>query len=106
PDAVSTGKRALKNLALSYIGELDDAAAHALAQNQYDNADNMTERFAALAVLANGSAPGQSAALARFYEVFEPEPLVIDNCFSLIAMARTTDVAAVRKLMRYPSSSL
>lgn len=106
PDAVSTGKRALKNLALSYIGELDDAAAHALAQSQYDNADNMTDRFAALAVLANGSAPGQSAALARFYEDFEAEPLVIDKWFSLQAMARTTDVAAVRKLMRHPAFSL
>ncbi|GGC14783.1 aminopeptidase N [Oxalicibacterium flavum] len=106
PDAVSAGKRALKNLALSYIGELDDAAAHALAQTQCDGADNMTDRFAALAALANGSAPGRAAALARFYQDFEDEPLVIDKWFSLQASARTTDVAAVRKLMQHPAFSL
>jgi len=106
PDAASAGKRALKNLALSYISELDDAAAHTLAQTQCDGADNMTDRVAALGALANSTAPGKDAALARFYQDFEAEPLVIDKWFSLQAMARTTDIAAVRKLMQHPAFSL
>jgi aminopeptidase N len=106
PDAASSGKRALKNLALSYLAELDDADAHALAQAQYDAANNMTDRMASLAALANSQAPGKAAALAKFYSDFELEPLVIDKWFSLQAMARTTDVAAVRTLMKHPAFSI
>jgi aminopeptidase N len=106
PDATSAGKRGLRNLALSYVCELDDAAAHALMQSHYDQANNMTDRMAALTALVNSSAPGKDAALASFYKDFEQEPLVIDKWFSLQATARTTDVAAVRKLMRHPAFSL
>ncbi|CAL60776.1 aminopeptidase N (Alpha-aminoacylpeptide hydrolase) [Herminiimonas arsenicoxydans] len=106
PDAGSSGKRALKNLALSYIAELDDDYAHTLAQAQYDAADNMTDRMASLSALVNSQAPGKAAALARFYSDFEQEPLVIDKWFSLQAMARTADVAVVRTLMQHPAFSI
>jgi aminopeptidase N len=106
PDAASSGKRALKNLALSYLAELDDAEAHSLAQAQYDAANNMTDRMASLAALANSQASGKAEALARFYSDFEQEPLVIDKWFSLQAMARTTDVATVRTLMKHPAFSI
>ncbi len=106
PDAVSTGKRALKNLALSYMIEADDADAHSLAQTQYDNANNMTDRMAALTALANSSAPGREEALARFYVEFEQEALVIDKWFALQATARSTDVATVRALMKHPAFTL
>jgi aminopeptidase N len=106
PDAVSAGKRGLKNLALSYLVEIDDADAHRLAQNQYDNANNMTDRLAALSALANSNAPAKDEALARFYEDFEQDALVVDKWFALQAMARTTDVAAVRELMKHPAFTL
>lgn len=106
PDAIDAGKRALKNLALSYLGELDDVEVHGMMQAQYDNADNMTDRVAALAALVNSSAIGKDAVLTRFYEEFAQEPLVIDKWFSLQAMARNTDVAAVRKLMQHSAFSI
>jgi aminopeptidase N len=106
PDAISAGKRGLKNLALSYLGEIDDTDAHQLAQTQYDHANNMTDRLAALSALVNSKAPAKDAALAGFYKEFENEALVIDKWFSLQAMARTTDVAAVRELMRHPAFSM
>ncbi|WP_151636013.1 aminopeptidase N [Noviherbaspirillum aerium] len=106
PDPESAGKRGLKNLALSYVMELDDGDAHALAQSQYDNANNMTDRIAALSALVNSNAPGRQAALASFYEDFKQEALVVDKWFSLQAMARNTDVAAVRELMNHPAFSL
>ncbi|WP_293778265.1 aminopeptidase N [uncultured Oxalicibacterium sp.] len=106
PDAQAAGKRALKNLALSYLAELDDAAAHTLAQTQCDGAENMTDRVAALSALANGNAPGKATALQRFHDDFASEPLVIDKWFSLQAMARTTDVAAARALMAHSAFSL
>ena len=106
PDADSAGKRGLKNLALSYLAELNDDEAHVLAQTQYDHANNMTDRIAALAALANGSAPGREEALARFYEEFEQEALVVDKWFALQATALKTDVAAVRELMKHPAFTL
>ncbi|HEX7646487.1 MAG TPA: aminopeptidase N [Noviherbaspirillum sp.] len=106
PDAVSAGKRGLKNLALAYLAELNDADAHLLAQRQYDSANNMTDRMAALTALVNSSAPGREEALAHFYREFENEALVIDKWFSLQATARTTDVAVVRKLMEHPAFTL
>jgi aminopeptidase N len=66
----------------------------------------MTDRIAALAALQNSSAPGRKDALERFYTEFEDEPLVIDKWFSLQAMAPTTDVNAVRALMKHKAFSL
>jgi aminopeptidase N len=106
PDPKSSGKRALKNLALSYLAELNDAEVHALMQSQYDQASNMTDRLAALTALANSSAPGRQDALAGFYREFEQEPLVIDKWFALQGMARTADVASIRTLMRHPAFTL
>jgi aminopeptidase N len=106
PDPVSAGKRALKNLALSYLAELGDADAHQLAQTQYESANNMTDRLAALTALINGDAPGKDAALADFYAEFEREALVVDKWFSLQAMSRTTDVDAMRELMKHPAFTL
>jgi aminopeptidase N len=106
PDPVSAGKRGLKNLALSYLAEIDDADVHLLATAQYDNANNMTDRLAALSALINSNAPGKEDALAGFYNEFEQEALVIDKWFALQATARTTDVAKVRDLMTHPAFTL
>ena len=59
PTPEDAGKRGLKNLALAYLSQLDDPAdAVRLAHAQYDSADNMTDRSAALsALLLAGAAP-------------------------------------------------
>jgi aminopeptidase N len=106
PDPVSAGKRALKNLALSYLVEIGGADVQLLAQTQYDNANSMTDRFAALAALVNGDAPGKDAALAHFYAEFEQEALVVDKWFSLQGMSRATDVPKMRELMTHPAFTL
>jgi aminopeptidase N len=105
-DAQSAGKRGLKNLALSYLGESDDEAAHELMQHQYDHAGNMTDRLAALTALVNSRAPGRQERLEHFYKEFQHEALVIDKWFSLQATARGTDVASVRELARHPAFTL
>jgi aminopeptidase N len=106
PDALSAGKRGLKNVALLYLAELDDTDTHAMAQAQYDKASNMTDRIAALSALQNSSAPGRRDALERFYTEFEDEPLVIDKWFTLQATSPATDVAAVRALMKHPAFTI
>jgi len=106
PDAAASGKRALKNVVLSYLAELDDEQAHTLAQQQCDAANNMTDRLAALAALTNSGADGKVKALEAFYNEFEQEALVIDKWFTLQATARTADVETVRTLAQHPAFSL
>ena len=55
PTPEDAGKRGLKNLALAYLSQLDDPAdAVRLAHAQYDSANNMTDRSAALSALLHG----------------------------------------------------
>jgi len=106
PDALSIGKRALKNLCLSYLAAAQDEEGLKLAQDQFDQAGNMTDRVAALGALIHARAPAADAALQRFYDEFEDEALVIDKWFMLQASSATLDVAAVRELMRHPAFNL
>ena len=111
PDAVSAAKRALKNLALSYLLEWADDSTFDLAKTQFDEAENMTDRIAALTALTNfsGSAKNTKAAaqaLNKFFRDFKKEALVIDKWFMLQGTARTTDVAKVRELMKHPAFTL
>ena len=107
PDALSAGKRALKNLALSYLLIGADAAALKLGQQQFDDAGNMTDRSAALAALIHAGAPKPAArALAAFYTDFQQDALVVDKWFAMQAGAPGTDVAAVRALMKHPAFTL
>jgi aminopeptidase N len=106
PDAASAGRRALKNLALSYLASVPTDADVALAQTQYDGAGNMSDRSAALGALIHANAHGARHALQRFYQDFESEALVIDKWFALQAGAPTTSVGAVRALMRHTAFNI
>lgn len=111
PDAHSAAKRGLKNLALSYLAEWQDESTFALAKTQYDGAENMTDRMAALSALTHFSGNARQAkvvaqTLQRFYRQFKQDALVIDKWFSLQAMARNTDVNKMRELMRHPAFNL
>src|SRR5207245_5433319 len=68
PDPVSAGKRGLKNQALSYLLEWPDASTRQLAQVQYDAADNMTDRVAALSALLNAGGKTAAKSLQHFYK--------------------------------------
>ncbi|GGC85105.1 aminopeptidase N [Undibacterium terreum] len=111
PDAVSAAKRGLKNLALSYLLEWPEDATFALAKTQFDEAQNMTDRLAALTALTNFSGSAKNAkvsaqALQKFFRDFKKEALVIDKWFMLQGTARTTDAAKVRELMKHPAFTL
>ncbi|MRW94647.1 aminopeptidase N [Duganella sp. FT80W] len=105
PDAASAGKRALKNLCLSYLLAAPEAAELQLAQQQFDNATNMTDRSAALVSLIH-SGTDNGPHLQAFYDDFANEALVVDKWFAMQASAPTTNVAAVRKLMQHPAFTL
>jgi aminopeptidase N len=106
PDAASIGKRSLKNLCLSYLCAAPDAESLALAERQFDEATNMTDRIAALGALVHARAPVAPDALQRFYDEFQGEALVVDKWFMMQATSSSTDVAAVRALMKHPAFTL
>jgi len=114
PDPDPAARRALRNLALGYLVETGDADMQALAARQYREANNMTDRFAALGALVNSYAPEREHALANFYQLFENDALVIDKWFSLQAMQRgevgphagKRTIDTVRKLMEHPAFTL
>ncbi|MGR7993724.1 aminopeptidase N [Xanthobacter sp. ZOL 2024] len=107
PDAASAGRRALRNLALDYLAVKGDDAGIARASAQFEAADNMTDRLAALAVLAQHDRPEREQALAAFYERFKADALVIDKWFILQAQIAAPDtLERVQRLMEHPAFSL
>jgi aminopeptidase N len=117
PTPEDAGKRGLKNLALAYLSQLDDPSeAIRLAEAQYDSADNMTDRSAALSALLLASATAGAdptvadAALDDFYRRFEHEALVIDKWFALQATQRGGPdrkiIEIVRQLMQHQAFTL
>ncbi|MBA4790281.1 MAG: aminopeptidase N [Rhizobiales bacterium] len=85
PDAASAGRRALRNLALDYLAVPGTVEGLGRAETQFSEADNMTDRFAALAVLAQHDTPHRISALDAFHRRYEADPLVIDKWLSLQA---------------------
>ncbi|GAB5100631.1 aminopeptidase N [Caballeronia sp. HLA56] len=117
PTPEDAGKRGLKNLALAYLSQLDDPSeAIRLAEAQYDSADNMTDRSAALSALLLASATAGAdptvadTALDDFYRRFEHEALVIDKWFALQATQRGGPdrkiIEIVRQLMQHQAFTL
>jgi aminopeptidase N len=86
PDAASAGRRGLKNACLDLLAATGAPSAVARAARQYADADNMTDRMAALGTLSLLEVPERTAALDDFYGRFQHDPLVIDKWFSLQAM--------------------
>src|SRR5262245_58865544 len=85
PDAVSAGRRLLKNMCLDLLAATQESHAIRLAAKQYRSADNMTDRLAALATLSLHDVPERQAALDDFYSRYKADPLIIDKWFVLQA---------------------
>jgi aminopeptidase N len=106
PDAQSAGRRALKNICLDLLALTESEAAIARAFAQYRNADNMTDRMAALETLAAHNRPEGAAAFDDFYTRYAEDPLVIDKWFALQAVIpEPTTLDRVRALTRHPAFS-
>jgi aminopeptidase N len=105
PDAISAGKRGLKNVALAYLLVQPNVEAVKLASEQFAAATNMTDLAAALSSLIHSGADA-SKQLDAFYKDFKGEALVVDKWFSMQGSAPHTSVAKVRELMKHPAFTL
>jgi aminopeptidase N len=122
PDAISSGRRSLANLALTMLclGTSNNESAegargaardvwHGKAYQRFKDAGNMTDRFGALAALVASSSSHAAPALAKFHALFKNEALVIDKWFALQAGSadRGGDILPkVRALMQHPDFNL
>jgi aminopeptidase N len=104
PDAVSAGRRALRNLCLAYLMELDDPEIIRFCVKQLSAAENMTDALAALIALANRDCPERKPALEQFYLKWQNEPLVVDKWLGVEAASRLPGtLARVRELTAHPA---
>jgi aminopeptidase N len=103
PDAASAGRRALRNLCLGYLMELDDDEVRAICVAQFEGADNMTDTMAALTALANTECRERDAALEKFHARWRDEALVLDKWFAVQATSRLpTTLGRVKQLLAHP----
>lgn len=82
PDAGAAGRRALRNRALALLMARSPDAGE--AERQFETAENMTERMAALTTLVIHDRA--EAALARFHGDWRHDPLVLDKWFAVQAI--------------------
>ncbi|MGB7176146.1 MAG: aminopeptidase N, partial [Xanthobacteraceae bacterium] len=107
PDAQSAGRRSLKNICLDLLAmtERDDAIARAFAQ--YRDADNMTDRMAALDTLSQHDRPERKQAFEDFYKRYADDPLIIDKWLSLqAAIPEAATLDRVKALTEHPAFSV
>jgi len=105
-DGPAKARRRLKNVALGYLAADDGAEAITAAAQQFDAADNMTDRIAALGVLVNSERPQREVALAAFHRKFAGDALVIDKWFTAQALSTRADaLEQALKLRDHPDFS-
>ncbi len=107
PDATSAGKRTLKNVCLDLLAATQQNQAIARAFAQYRDADNMTDRMAALETLAQHDRPERTEAIADFYARYSDDPLIVDKWLALqAAIPEPATLDRVRALTAHAAFSM
>ncbi len=107
PEPGPAGRRALSNIALGYLMELEREQTRRRCLDQLRTADNMTDAMAALTALANCDCPERGEALTWFYDTWRNEPLVLDKWFAVQATSRLPGTLdEVRRLLEHPDFDL
>jgi aminopeptidase N len=107
PDAAGAGRRALRNACLDLLAATRRPDAISLAERQYQAADNMTDRMAALATLSLCDGRERAAALDDFYARYADDPLIVDKWFTLqAAIPEPATLDRVRVLTNHGAFSL
>ena len=107
PDAAGAGRRSLRNTCLDLLAATRRSDAISLAARQYEAADNMTDRMAALTTLSLCESPERSAALDDFYARYAGDPLIVDKWFTLQAtIPERNTLDRVKALTGHPAFSL
>ena len=106
PDAAGTGRRSLRNVCLDLMVTAHRSGAIALAARQYETADNMTDRMAALTTLSLCDVPERKTVLDDFYARYSGDPLIVDKWLALqAAVPEPETLDRVKTLTAHPAFS-
>jgi len=106
-DDAAMQQRQLKNSCLSLMVSLKDSAAITLAYRQFEKAGNMTDQYAALALLADCDCDERLKALEAFEQQWSSESGVMDKWFSVQAASTLPDtLERVKALMGHDKFDL
>ncbi len=104
---LSIAKRSLRNLALSYLMQLDDAETTELCIKQYNAGNNMTDVIAALGLIADSDTLEREGLLQDFYTRWQHDQLVLDKWFAVQASSKRSDtLVKVKQLMQHPEFNI
>ena len=111
PDASEAGKRALKNLAIDYWLASGSAKALLVARSQFEGADNLTDKLAALTTLVMSRSPAKADVLNAAARDWYREPLLLNKWFTVQAVAPSFEgempvLDRVKALMGYEVFSI
>lgn len=106
-DHPNMARRALKNVALAYLGSLEKPEITELLLTEYRTATNMTEQFAALVAIEQRPGQIRDEVLADFYNKWQHDFLVVTKWFALQAASDIPgNVENVKKLLNHPAFDL
>jgi len=104
PNPEQADKRAIKNVALSYLALTEDGER---AWTQYKTANNFTDLTEALVVLVHNNMPRKIDALADFYVRYEKDDLALNRWFAVQASTpKINTLETVKKLLIHPKFDL
>lgn len=101
------GKRALKNICLSYLVFADSDKADVLVREQYQQADNMTDALAAITAAVSAQLLCREELLKQWDDRWHQDGLVMDKWFMMQATSPEENVLArVESLLNHRSFTL
>ncbi len=106
-NATAIAKRKIKNICLDYLSQLEHDESYDLANQQFAQAETMTDQIAALSAIVNSNNPIKDKCLASFYEQWKGEALVIDKWFTLQATSsQKNTLTTVQGLLKHAAFDL
>lgn len=104
PDSESAGRRSLKNLAYDYLITGGNPKALIALRSQFEKANNLTDKLAALTSVVNSASPAKTSMLVEAAKEWQGNPILINKWLTVQASAGTQPGEAdtltrVRQLM-------
>ncbi|MGZ3803896.1 MAG: aminopeptidase N [Pseudobdellovibrionaceae bacterium] len=101
------GHRFLKNIALSFLQELDDTIYTDMVVQQYQTAQNMTDQLVALELLSSSGSNYRLKALEDFHQKWHTDSVVLNKWFIAQAFSSRKDTFEnVKNLTQHPSFNM
>ena len=106
-DAISIGKRSLKNLCLYYLMHLNISEIFHICLQQLQQANNMTDIHACLNALANSNHPEREQILENYYKKWQGQPNLVDKWLAINATIKLPGtLQRIQKLIYHPAFNL